>query len=151
MKVKTILGVVIALTLVLSLSLTVMAGKPTPVLTVGSITYTVDGFTAGIDEIVVHNVSWQNVHPQFVKVYVQGPLGTTPKVGYSSQIAAPKGKAAKYPQDLTLNIRLGSDYFNIDGEVEVYVLLTKKNPTALANSGNLTTLTWGTSSNWTAP
>jgi hypothetical protein len=150
MRVKAILGAIIAVTLVLSLSLPAIAAKPTPVLNVGSITYTVDGFTTGIDEIVVQNISWQKVHPHLVRVYVRGELSST-QVGYTSQVSAPKGKAGKYPQDVTVILRLNDYNFDSGADIDVFVLLVTKKGRELAKSGILTTLTWGTNHTWTAP
>jgi hypothetical protein len=146
MKVKTILGVVIALTLILSLSLTVMAGKPIPELTVGSITYSVNYTGQGIDQVLVNNISWQNAHPRLIIISVKGDSFSN-----SSQTDAPKGKAGKYPQDITHDILLTSDHFDIGEQVEVKVLLARGNYFLLHSTDVLYTLTWGTSSNWTAP
>ena len=147
MKAKSIVGIIIAVTLVVSLSLPAIAAKPTPVLNVGSITYTVDGFDTGIDEIVVQNISWQNVHPRNVRVYVRGTLNAS-QVGYTSTVGAPKGKAGKYPQNVTVTMRLFDYWFDSGADVDVFVLLITRKGRELANSGNLTTLTWGTSSSW---
>ena len=145
MKVKAILGVIIALTLVFSLSLTAMAGKPTPQVTVGSITYEVNYDGQGHDRVVAQNVSWQKVHPAMILVGLSGNI--TP--GINGMTLAPKGKAAKYPQDITCDVVTSSTRFLTGEAVEVTIHMLRGNWFSLYLTDVLTTLSWGTNSTWT--
>ena len=148
MKAKAILGVVIALTLLLSLSLPAIAVKPTPVLSVGSITYTVNYDGLGNDQVEASNINWQKAHPYGIQVYLvrDSPLKGISKSNYD----LPKGKAAKYPQNITSDVVTNSNYFEAGDQIEVRVRLVSRKYVYIALTGVLTTITWGTNSTWTA-
>jgi len=148
MKVKIILGVVIALTLVLSLSLPAIAGKPTPVLSVGSITYTVNYDGIGNDQVEASNINWQKAHPYGIQVYLVRVSPLQAKAGNNYDL--PKGKAAKYPQNITSDVVTNSNYFEYGDDVEVRVRLVSRKYFYIADTGVLTTISWGTNSTWTA-
>ncbi|MFC1927709.1 hypothetical protein ACFLW7_03945 [Chloroflexota bacterium] len=150
MKVKTILGVVIALTLVLSLSLTAMAGKPTPAFTVGTITYSVNYTGIGNDQVEASNINWQKYRPYEIQVYLQRTSPTSGPAVHEEDYA-PKGRAAKFPQDATSDVVTNSGFFDTGDTVGVQVRLINRKNQYIATTGYLTYITWGTNSTWTAP
>ena len=149
MKVKTILGVVIAVALVLSLSLPAIAGKPTPEVTVGSITYSVNYDGIGNHQVLASNISWQHAHPYEIMVYVQR-ISPMPPLSNAGTDYAPKGKAGKYPQGAIADMVVNPSAFNTGDQIKVEVRLINRKNAYIAWTGYVTTITWGTNSTWTA-
>lgn len=149
MKVKTILGVIIGLTLVFSLSLPAAAGKPTPVANVGSITYVYDG---SWHTITLGNITWQYTHPQGYQLRLYSDYDDYRATAYAWG-GLPKGTAAKYPQNdsHTWGFIAPATYFTAGKNITVELHLVKKNGSVAADTGVVANITWGTNSTWTAP
>jgi len=149
MKVKIILGVFIALTLVLTLSLPAVAGKPIPEVSIGSITYVDNPGGSVIDQITVGNISWQNAHPKGYNLYLYSPDDSKGLGAY--WYVLPKGKAAKYPQNASRTWGIHSITFTDGNNVQVSFRLVNTKGVVIVDTGVVTNITWGTSSSWTAP
>lgn len=145
-----ILALVLSLVMVIGIVSPVAAGKPIPEFSVGTITYLVNYDGIGNDQVVASNINWKKYRPYEIQVYLQR---TSPSSGPAihNEVYAPKGRAAKYPQNATSNVTTNSNFFNPGDTVGVQVRLVNKKSQYIASTGYLTYLTWGTASTWTAP
>jgi len=140
MKRKVILGVVIALLMVLTSSFP-GAAAPAVTLTVGSFVYNA-AYNATSDTFGAYNISWQNVHPYVVILYV-----VRNDTSISGVVYPPKGAAGKYPQNVGVETWTDSRPELAGINCTVHVMLLNRKWQVLASTF-ITNITWGTDKTW---